>query len=72
MEAKLIHVGKKGVTPELLREITDTLRKHKAVRIKMLKSARAQSGRGEISEQILGKIKARRSELRGNILTLGV
>jgi len=69
-EPKLIQVGKKGATPEILGEIRILLRKHRSVKVKLLKSSRQDSGRHELSEQITSQIKARKHQLRGNILTL--
>jgi len=72
MEYKMIHVGKNGVTPELLGELKILLKKYKNVKVKFLKAAREDADRKEISSEILKHVKVRESELRGNILTLNL
>jgi len=70
VDSKLIQVGKKGVTPEILSEIKLMLRKYSEVKVKLLKSSRKESDRRELAGLILGHVRCKRSELRGNILTL--
>ena len=70
MDAKIIQVGKKGVTPEVLAEIRLLLKNFKHVKVKLLKSSREESDREELSDKILKNVRARKHDLRGNILTL--
>ncbi len=61
-----LQVGKHGVTPNLLAELSEQLRQHKLVKVKILSSAFRGSGRDEILEELAGGSRAYIVEVRGN------
>ena len=66
MDIVTVRVGRRGVTPELIDEIKSVLRKHKRVRVKMLKSSLEEADKHAIVEEVRGKCKARKATLRGH------
>ena len=70
MEPVTVRVGKRGVTRELVDEINCILRKHKKIRVKMLKSSVAEKDRHAIADEIKAKCRARKAALRGRVMLL--
>lgn len=70
MELVTVRVGKSGVTKELIDEINLVLKKRKKARIKMLKSAVEEKDRKQVADEIKGKTRPKKAELRGRILIL--
>jgi RNA-binding protein len=77
--AKLAHhgradviIGKRGVTPEILREIDARLRAKEVVKVKMLKSAVEAEGadRRDIARFVASKLGARLMGVRGRTFVL--
>ena len=61
-----IQIGKNGVTPHLIAELTEQLRQRKLVKVKILSSAFRGSGRDEILKELAGGSRAYLVEVRGN------
>lgn len=69
-DLKTISVGKSGVTEALVNEIKTRLRKHKKIKVKMLKSAREEKDRHEIADEVSKRVGARLLDVRGNTFIL--
>jgi len=69
-EVVVVRVGKNGVTPALIEEIKSVLKKHKKVKVKMLKSSLAETDKHEQAEDIRRMCKAKRASLIGHTMTL--
>jgi RNA-binding protein YhbY len=65
-----IQVGKNGVTKGLLQEIEKQLKKHKTVRIKMLKNLLETKERDEVVEEIKKFTDATVASRKGNVFAL--
>jgi len=65
-----IHIGKNGITDNLIAEIRTQLKKRKELRVKILKSARTERDRKEIAAEVASLTNARLLQLRGNIFIL--
>lgn len=65
-----IRIGKNGVTPELLDEVSDILRKYGKVKVKMLKTSMMTEDRKEIADKIRKKTKSRILKSIGNTILL--
>lgn len=67
-----VNIGKKGVTENLLKEIKTRLKRHKVVKIRILKSALAVTGldRKKLAEIVADKVNARLIEVRGRTFIL--
>jgi len=63
-------VGKGGATTELLKEITEQLKREKMVKIRILKSALAQGDARSIAKRIAELTEASLVEVRGHTFTL--
>jgi RNA-binding protein len=61
-----LQVGKNGVTPQLIAELTEQLRQHKLVKVKILTSAIRGSARDEILKGLAHGSRAYLVEARGN------
>ncbi|MFH0863343.1 MAG: YhbY family RNA-binding protein [Candidatus Altiarchaeota archaeon] len=66
----MVRVGKNGVTPALIEEIISVLKKHKKIKIKMLKSSLEGADKHEQAEDIRRMCKAKRASLLGHTITL--
>jgi RNA-binding protein len=64
------HVGKNGVTPSLIEEISRQLKDNKLVKIKLLKSAVESKPRKELAEDLAAKTGAELIEVKGNTAVL--
>ena len=69
-ELVTVHVGKNGVTAELIAEIISVLKKRKAVKVKMLKSSLTDSHKDEVAEEIRKACKAKKVKMIGHTMTL--
>lgn len=65
-----LNIGKYGITDALISEIKKRLKKHKTLRIKILKSARIKKDKKEIAEEVSQKVKAKILDFRGNTFIL--
>ncbi len=63
----LVHIGRKGITPELTEEINLCLESHELVKVKFLE---LKEKRKEVAEEIAQQLKACQVSLTGNVLTL--
>jgi len=61
-----LQVGKHGVTPNLLAELSEKLRQRKLVKVKILPSAFSGSGRDNVLEELASGCRAYLVEVRGN------
>jgi len=64
MDYPTIIIGKAGVTNSLIAEIKARLKKHRKVRVKMLKSARSREKK-EVAEEVAEKTRSKLADLRG-------
>ncbi|MFH0861255.1 MAG: YhbY family RNA-binding protein [Candidatus Altiarchaeota archaeon] len=68
-EHKELQIGKSGLSEGVLTEIGFMLKKHKSVRIRILKSARTED-RKDIFEKLKSQTGASSGEMRGYIIVL--
>ncbi len=66
----VVHIGKFGITPELLNEIEIQLKKKKIVKIKMLKNFVENRDRFGMAEQIAAKTNSELIDIRGFVIVL--
>ena len=64
------HIGKNGVTPSLIEEVSRQLKDNKLVKVKVLKSALDETSRSEIAAQLAEKTGAELVEVKGNTVVL--
>jgi RNA-binding protein len=64
------HVGKNGVTPAIIDEISRQLKDNKLVKVKVLKSALEGAPRDEIARQLAEKTGAELVDIKGNTVVL--
>jgi RNA-binding protein len=64
------HVGKNGITPSLVEEVSRQLKDNKLVKIKLLKSAVEAMPRDEIGRELAQKTGAELIEVKGNTVVL--
>lgn len=64
------HIGKNGVTPTLIEEISRQLKENKLVKIKLLKSAVESMPREEIAKAIAEQTRSELIEVKGNTVVL--
>ena len=64
-----INVGKRGLTESLINEINLQLEKRGVVKVKMLRSFRANRNKEELANEIASKVKGKLVDFRGFILT---
>jgi RNA-binding protein len=69
-EIQSMNIGKNGISKELISEIKSRIKKHKTLRIKILKSALLKKTKKEIAEEVSNKVKAKIADLRGNTFVL--
>ena len=71
-ETVMIRVGKNGITAALITEIQSVLKKHKKVKVKMLKSALEEGDKHQMAEELRKSCKARRVKLIGHTVDLEI
>lgn len=64
------HIGKNGVTPSLIEELTRQLKDNKLVKVKILKSALDEMPRDEIARTLAAKTGSELIEVKGNTVVL--
>ncbi len=64
------HVGKNGITPSLVEEVSRQLKDNKLVKIKLLKSAVEAMPREELGRELAQKTSAELIEVKGNTVVL--
>jgi RNA-binding protein len=64
------HIGKNGVTPSLIEELTRQLKDNKLVKVKILKSALDEMSRDEIANALAAKTGSELIEVKGNTVVL--
>ena len=69
MEAST-HIGKNGVTPSLIEEVSRQLKDNKLVKVKLLKSALDEMTRDEIAKLLAEKTNSELIEVKGNTVVL--
>ena len=65
-----IRAGKNGITKALIEEIRAVLRKRKAVKVKMLKTALGAQDKDQMTQEIRAACKAKSVRLIGHTITL--
>lgn len=68
-DTKTIHVGKAGLTDNIIAEIKLLLKKYKSVRVRILKSARSEDKK-VIAEHIKTLTNSKVADLRGYTIVL--
>ncbi|MCD1295135.1 RNA-binding protein [Methanocella sp. CWC-04] len=63
-------IGKNGITPSIIEEITRQLKDNKLIKIKLLKSAVEAMPREEIAKELAEKAGAELIEVKGNTVVL--
>lgn len=66
----ITHIGKNGVTPSLIEEISRQLKANKLVKVKLLKSALDEMTRDEIAKLLADKTGSELIEVKGNTVVL--
>ncbi|HWG89572.1 MAG TPA: YhbY family RNA-binding protein [Candidatus Thermoplasmatota archaeon] len=61
-----MHVGKAGITDTLISELDDQLTRHRVVKVRLLKSAREETGRHDLADELAERTGAILVEVRGN------
>ncbi len=69
-EKSTVHVGKNGITDNLIESIKAQLRKKKAIKIRILKNAPNFEKLEELAQDIAQKTQAEIVEIRGHTLIL--
>ncbi len=64
------HIGKNGVTPSLIEEVSRQLKDTKLVKVKILKSAMDELSREEIAKLLAEKTGSELIEVKGNTVVL--
>ncbi len=64
------HVGKNGVTPSLIEEVSRQLKDNRLVKVKLLRSAVEAMPREEIARELAQKAGAELIEVKGNTIVL--
>ncbi|HMK46048.1 MAG TPA: YhbY family RNA-binding protein [Methanocella sp.] len=64
------HIGKNGITPSLIEEVSRQLKDNKLIKVKVLKSALDTTSRSDISVQLAEKTGAELIEVKGNTIVL--
>ena len=70
MEIKKINIGKSGVNDSVIKEIDNLLRKYKILKIKILMSARQNTEKGIMAEEVSKKTKSKVLSIRGSTFIL--
>ncbi len=66
----MTHVGKNGITPTLIEELTRQLKAYKLVKVKLLKSAIGEMPREEVAKALAEKTRSELIEVKGNTVVL--
>lgn len=66
----VIQVGKNGITPALLIQIQRYLKKHKLVKIKLLRSSMEEAGRSDVISRLARQTGAELVHHVGNVVVL--
>lgn len=66
----LTHIGKNGVTPSVIEEVSRQLKDNKLVKVKLLKSAVEEMPRDEIAKLLAEKTDSELIEVKGNTIVL--
>ncbi|MFC1691198.1 YhbY family RNA-binding protein, partial [Nanoarchaeota archaeon] len=66
----VVRIGKNGLTPAIIDEIKNQLRKRKIIKIKILKSALQQKTKKEFSDEIAEKTGSNLLKLIGSVIIL--
>ncbi len=64
------HIGKNGVTPSLVEEVSRQLKDNKLVKVKLLKSALDELSREEIAKLLAEQTHSELIEVKGNTVVL--
>ncbi|WP_424359909.1 YhbY family RNA-binding protein [Methanocella sp. MCL-LM] len=64
------HIGKNGVTPSLIEELSRQLKDNKLVKVKVLKSAFEEMPKDEIAKLLAEKTGSELIEVKGNTIVL--
>lgn len=64
------HVGKNGITPSLVEEVTRQLKDNKLIKVKLLKSAVEETPREELAKALAEKTRSELVEVKGNTVVL--
>ncbi len=67
---KTLQIGKTGVTENILGEIKTQLKKHKIMKVKILRSAKGDKDSKEIAGEVATHVKAKLLDVRGNTFIL--
>ncbi|MEM0202991.1 MAG: YhbY family RNA-binding protein [Archaeoglobaceae archaeon] len=70
MEIVTVNVGKKGITENLLNEVSLLLEKRGVVRIKLLKNFSMRNEKEKVVEELKEKLKCRIRDVRGFVITV--
>jgi len=70
MSKDSIQMGKNGITDNLIAEIKEQLKKKKALKVKILKTARTEKDRKEIAAEVAKRTNSNLLQLRGNVFIL--
>lgn len=62
----MLQIGKSGVTEGLVKEATRLLKKHRYIKVRLLRSAMGDSAKEEIVNRLCEEAKATLAGLRGN------
>jgi RNA-binding protein len=69
-KVKTLHIGKNGVTENLLDEIKNQLKKHRILNVRILRSAREDKKSRIIAQEVSHEVKAKLVGVRGNTFVL--
>jgi len=69
-EKPTVHIGKSGITQQVLGEIEKQLDKNEVVKIKILKSALIEKKAKNVASEVAAKINAALIDVRGHTFTL--
>lgn len=70
MEIVTVNVGKKGITENLLNEISSLLEKRGVVRIKLLKKFNMRDEKEKVVKELREKLKCSIKDVRGFVITV--
>ena len=64
------HLGKNGITPSLVEEVSRQLKDNKLIKVKLLKSAIEETPREMIAKELAEKTNSELIEVKGNTVVL--
>lgn len=64
------HIGKNGITPSLVEEVSRQLKDNKLIKVRVLKSALDEMPRDELAKQLAEKTGSELIEVKGNTVVL--